>query len=171
MSAPVAAVTFADQSALSQVNTDPKLPEHVLTDSTSATPLAQRLPLRILVAEDDPLNFKLIRIVLGGLGYNPDLARSGLEVLAALRRQIYDVVLMDMRMPEMDGIEATRCIRQQWPAERCPRILALTAGVSAKERQACLEAGVDEFLVKPAARAPLAAALERCRPIAERALV
>jgi CheY-like chemotaxis protein len=133
----------------------------------SADPgMAQRLPLRILVAEDNPTNVKLIKIVLGGLGYRPDIAANGLEVLAALRRQTYDLVLMDVRMPELDGIETTRCICQEWPAERRPRIVALTAGAMPEERQACLEAGVDEFLTKPAVRAELLKALERCPPVA-----
>ncbi|HEY3809273.1 MAG TPA: response regulator, partial [Steroidobacteraceae bacterium] len=133
----------------------------------SADPgMAQRLPLRILVAEDNPTNVKLIKIVLGGLGYRPDIAGNGLEVLAALRRQAYDLVLMDVRMPELDGIETTRCICQEWPAERRPRIVALTAGAMPEERQACLEAGVDEFLTKPAVRAELLKALERCPPVA-----
>jgi CheY-like chemotaxis protein len=129
--------------------------------------MAQRLPLRILVAEDNPTNVKLIKIVLGGLGYRPDIAGNGLEVLAALRRQPYDLVLMDVRMPELDGIETTRCICQEWPAGRRPRIVALTAGAMPEEREACLEAGVDEFLTKPATRAELLKALERCRPVAQ----
>ncbi len=136
--------------------------------ATAAAPLAQmaqRLPLRILVAEDNPTNVKLIKIVLGGLGYRPDVAGNGLEVLAALRRQPYDVVLMDVRMPELDGIETTRCIHDEWRHGARPRIVALTAGVMPEERKACLDAGVDEFLVKPAVRAQLIEALERCHPV------
>jgi CheY-like chemotaxis protein len=126
--------------------------------------MATRLPLRILVAEDNPVNVKLIRIVLGGLGYQPDVVGNGREVTAALRRQRYDVVLMDLCMPEMDGIEATRQIVREWPASLRPRIIALTAGVTPCEREACLEAGVDELLIKPAVRAQLLEVLERCRP-------
>lgn len=140
----------------------------VAVSSAPAAPapdMAVRLPLRILLAEDNPTNVKLMKIVLGGLGYRPDVAGNGLEVLAALRRHQYDLVLMDVRMPEMDGIEATRCICQEWHAERRPRIVALTAGVMPEERQACMNAGVDEFLVKPAVRAQLVQALERCRSI------
>lgn len=127
--------------------------------------MAQRLPLRILVAEDNPTNVKLIKIVLGGLGYHPDVAGNGLEVLTALRRQPYDVVLMDVHMPELDGIETTRRIRDQWRQGQRPRIVALTAGVMPEERKACQDAGVDEFLVKPAVRAQLIEVLERCRPL------
>jgi signal transduction histidine kinase/CheY-like chemotaxis protein len=126
--------------------------------------LAQRLPLRILVAEDNPVNVKLITIILNRMGYRADIAGNGLEVIAALRRQPYDVVLMDVRMPEMDGIEATRQIHREWPSGRRPRIIALTAGVMPEERQACLEAGIDEFLHKPVVPEHLVQALERCRP-------
>jgi CheY-like chemotaxis protein len=133
--------------------------------AASLAGMAQRLPLRILVAEDNPTNVKLIKMVLGGLGYRPDIAGNGLEVLAALRRQPYDVVLMDVRMPELDGIETTRCIRDEWRNGQRPRIVALTAGVMPEERKACLDAGVDEFLVKPAVRASLIEALERCCPL------
>jgi CheY-like chemotaxis protein len=131
--------------------------------------MAQSWPQRILVAEDNSTNVKLMKLVLGGLGYSPDFADNGLAVLEALRRQSYDVVLMDVRMPQMDGIEATRRIRQEWPAAERPRIVALTAGVMPEERRACLEAGVDEFLVKPAVRSELLEALLRCQPLAARA--
>ncbi|HEY6451968.1 MAG TPA: response regulator [Steroidobacteraceae bacterium] len=126
--------------------------------------LAQRLPLRILVAEDNPLNVKLITMVMAGLGYRPDIAADGLEVIAALRRQPYDVVLMDVRMPRMDGIEAARRICREWPRGRRPRLIALTAGVTPEERQACLDAGMEECLSKPVARARLAQLLQRFGP-------
>jgi CheY-like chemotaxis protein len=124
--------------------------------------MAQRVPLRILVAEDNPVNVKLITIVLGRLGYRPDIAGNGLEVLAALQRQRYDVVLMDVQMPEMDGIEATRRICAEWTNGDRPRIIALTAGVLAEQRQACLDAGIDEFLDKPIVLNRLVQALNRC---------
>ena len=127
--------------------------------------MALRWPLRILVAEDNPTNLKLMKLVLEGLGYSPDFAVNGVEVLAALRRQPYDLVLMDVRMPEMDGIEATRRIRKEWSDGERPRIVALTAGVLPEERRVCLEAGVDEFMVKPAVRSELLDALRRCQPL------
>jgi CheY-like chemotaxis protein len=142
------------------------------TRSVSATPatvlpadLAQRLPLRILVAEDNPLNVMLITFIMERLGYRVDVAGNGLEVIAALQRQPYDVVLMDVQMPEMDGIEATRQIYLRWRAGQRPRIIALTAGVMPEERQACLDAGIEEFLSKPMEPAQLVQALERCRRI------
>jgi CheY-like chemotaxis protein len=143
---------------------DPQHPSTIVAELQNLAEMAQRLPLRILVAEDNPINIKLIKIVLGGLGYQPDMAGNGLEVLSALRRQRYDIVLMDVRMPEMDGIEATRRICQEWQPGQRPRIVALTAGVMPEERQACMDAGADDFLLKPAVRAQLIQALERCRP-------
>jgi signal transduction histidine kinase/HPt (histidine-containing phosphotransfer) domain-containing protein len=145
-----------------------KLFDRRVTLTVEATPpavlpgdLAHRLPLRILVAEDNAVNVKLITIILGRLGYRPDVAGNGLEAIAALRRQPYDVVLMDVQMPQMDGVEATRLICQEWPNDRRPRIIALTAGVTPQERQACLDAGMEEFLDKPIVPMQLVQALER----------
>jgi signal transduction histidine kinase len=134
------------------------------TSGTALPPdLAKQRPLRILVAEDNPINVKLILILLQRMGYRPDVAGDGLEALAALRRQRYDVVLMDVRMPQMDGIEATRQIYREWPSGQRPQIIVLTAGVLSDERQACLDAGVSEFLSKPIVPAELVKALEKCR--------
>jgi PAS domain S-box-containing protein len=124
--------------------------------------LADRVPLRILVAEDNAVNVRLISIMLNRLGYRADVAGNGIEALAALHRQTYDVVLMDVQMPEMDGIEATRQICREWPKGQRPRIIALTAGVMPEERQAAIEAGLDGFLQKPIMPAELVAALEGC---------
>ncbi len=133
-----------------------------LAPSVATADSAPRQSLRILVAEDNALNVKVIRIVLEQLGYRCDVAGNGLEVIAALRRQPYDVVLMDVRMPEMDGIEATRRIFKEWDDAQRPRIIALTAGVMPHERQACLDAGIEEFLNKPLRRDELLQALARC---------
>jgi signal transduction histidine kinase len=152
-----------------------KIFERKTTQKIAVTPgptlppdLAQRHPLRILVAEDNPINVKLIMIILQRLGYRPDVAADGHEVLAALRRQRYDVVLMDVRMPQMDGIEATRQIYREWPAAQRPQIIVLTAGVMPEERQTCMDAGVSEFLSKPIVPAALVKALERLRRIEDR---
>ena len=127
--------------------------------------MAVRHPLRILVAEDNPVNVKLISIIMRRLGYRIDVAGNGLEVIAALRRQPYDVILMDVQMPEMDGIEATRRIVREWHSPKRPRIIALTAGVMPQERQECLDAGIEEFLTKPIVLGQLIDALARCTPI------
>ena len=124
--------------------------------------LGETHPLRILVAEDNAVNLKLVAILLSRMGYRADFAANGIEALQALERQAYDVILMDVQMPEMDGIEATRRIVSDWGAWR-PRIIALTAGVLPEERRSCLDAGMDEFLNKPVVPVALAEALTRCR--------
>ena len=137
-------------------------------DKRSVLPagLAQQHPLRILVAEDNAVNVKLITILLGRMGYRADVAGNGREAIEAVQRQTYDVILMDVQMPEMDGIEATRYINAEWTNGHRPRIVALTAGVMQEERQACLDAGMDEFLNKPVVPEQLVAALERCKRLA-----
>jgi signal transduction histidine kinase/CheY-like chemotaxis protein len=123
--------------------------------------LAQRVPLRILVAEDNAINQKLALLMLDKMGYRADLAANGLEVLEALERQPYDLVLMDVQMPEMDGMDAARRISEQWPPDHRPRIVAMTANVTEEDRQRCLAAGMDDFVAKPMRMAELHAALER----------
>jgi signal transduction histidine kinase/CheY-like chemotaxis protein len=115
--------------------------------------------LRILVAEDYPVNRQVILGLLQHLGYRADLAANGLEVLEALKRQPYDLVLMDVQMPEMDGLEATRRIRRLLPAGRQPRIVAMTAHAMAGDRERCLEGGMDGYLSKPVQISELAAVL------------
>jgi CheY-like chemotaxis protein/HPt (histidine-containing phosphotransfer) domain-containing protein len=128
------------------------------------TQLAQRVPLRILLAEDNAVNQKLALQLLRKMGYRADVAANGLEVLDALRRQAYDVVLMDMQMPEMDGLEASRRICQEWTAAQRPRLIAMTANTMQGDREACLEAGMDDYVGKPIRVDELQAALERCGP-------
>jgi signal transduction histidine kinase/CheY-like chemotaxis protein/ligand-binding sensor domain-containing protein len=106
-------------------------------------------PLRILVAEDNVINQKVTLLMLERLGYAADVAADGEETLAALRRQRYDVIFMDVQMPGMDGLEATRHIRDEWPVEERPRIIAVTASALQEDREACLSAGMDDFLSKP----------------------
>jgi signal transduction histidine kinase/CheY-like chemotaxis protein len=120
-------------------------------------------PLRILVAEDNVVNQKVALLLLQRLGYAADLAADGEETLAALRRQRYDVILMDVQMPGMDGLEATRRIRDEWPAAERPRIIAVTANALREDREACLSAGMDDYLSKPVLLEDLRAAL--CRGV------
>ncbi len=124
--------------------------------------LGQRFPLRILLAEDMAVNQKLMTTMLGRMGYRADVAANGLEVLDALRRQRYDVVLMDVQMPEMDGLEASRCIHREWSGVERPRIVALTANALKEDRAACVAAGMDEYLSKPVQVDDLQEALRRC---------
>ena len=128
--------------------------------------MGRRMPLRILVADDNVINQKVARLLLENLGYRADLAANGLEVLEALERQPYDVVLMDVQMPELDGLETTRRIGRQFPPERRPRIIAVTAGAMRRDREKCLEAGMDDYISKPVQEEELRAALERAGGLA-----
>ena len=111
--------------------------------------LGARHPLRILLAEDNPVNQKLALRVLERMGYNADLAVDGLAAIAAVEGNVYDVVLMDVQMPELDGLEATRRIRTRWPGVSGPRIVAMTANAMEGDREMCLAAGMDDYLSKP----------------------
>jgi CheY-like chemotaxis protein/HPt (histidine-containing phosphotransfer) domain-containing protein len=122
--------------------------------------MGARLPLRILLAEDNPTNRELALLMLGRLGYSADLATNGAEAVEAVAQNVYDLVLMDVQMPELDGIEATRRIRSELGAAG-PRIAAMTAHALPGDREACLAAGMDDYLVKPMGISDLVAALER----------
>jgi GAF domain-containing protein/DNA-binding response OmpR family regulator len=111
--------------------------------------LATRHPLRILLAEDNVVNQKLALRLLQQMGYRADLASNGIEAVESVGRQSYDVVLMDVQMPEMDGLEATRRITARWPEGKRPRIVAMTANAMQGDREACLAAGMDDYVVKP----------------------
>jgi CheY-like chemotaxis protein len=111
--------------------------------------LAARHPLRILLAEDNVVNQKLAMRLLQQMGYRADLASNGLEAIESVRRQDYDVLLMDVQMPEMDGLEAARRITAAAPAGARPRIVAMTANAMQGDREACLAAGMDDYLTKP----------------------
>jgi CheY-like chemotaxis protein len=122
--------------------------------------LGVRLPLRILLAEDNVVNQKVALRILGKLGYQADVAASGQEAVEALHRQPYDVVLMDVQMPHLDGMAATRLIRATLPPDRQPVIIAMTAAALQEDRQACLDAGMNGFVAKPIRLEQLTAALE-----------
>ena len=120
-----------------------------------------RRPMRILVAEDNPTNQRLAALILERIGYRADMVGNGVEVIDALARQRYDVVLMDVQMPEMDGLEATRRIHQQWPGADRPHVIAVTANALPEERASCLTAGMDDYVSKPIRVDELVDALER----------
>jgi len=111
--------------------------------------LGVRIPLRTLVVEDSGSNRKVALLLLSRLGYRADVAANGIEGLEAIQRQDYDLVLMDVQMPEMDGLEATRKIRKLIPGERQPWIIALTANVTPQDRAGCTAAGMNDYLSKP----------------------
>jgi CheY-like chemotaxis protein len=104
-------------------------------------------PIHILVAEDNTVNQKLVVRLLERMGYRADVVANGLEVLEALQRQRYDVIFMDVQMPEKDGLEAARIIHRDWPAEQRPRIVAMTANAMQGDREECLAAGMHDYLI------------------------
>ena len=129
--------------------------------------MGERLPLRILLAEDNPVNQQVALHLLQRMGYRADVAGNGLEVLEALQRQPYDVVFMDVQMPEMDGLEASRQIRQassdldgDTQSQR-PRIIAMTANAMVGDREMCIEAGMDDYISKPIRIEELVEALKK----------
>jgi CheY-like chemotaxis protein len=111
--------------------------------------LASQQPMRILVAEDNAINQKVLLHILKRFGYEADAVGNGRIALEFLERQSYDLVIMDMQMPEMDGLEATRIFRRRVPKSEPPYILALTASALMEDYQACMEAGMHAFLSKP----------------------
>jgi CheY-like chemotaxis protein len=115
--------------------------------------------LNILIAEDNPVNQKVAQLMLQRLGHRADLAANGQEVLRAMENRAYDLVLMDIQMPEMDGIEATKHIRCRW--QQGPKIIAITSFDPEFCREQCFSAGVDDFINKPIRMNELDAAIDR----------
>jgi signal transduction histidine kinase/DNA-binding response OmpR family regulator len=145
----------------------PFITRHSLAAGRASTEPASRPvttePLRILLAEDNAVNQLVAVEMLRHLGHRADLAENGQQVLAALERRTYDVVLLDVQMPELDGLEAARRIRRRWPQGSGPRLVAMTANVLEGDRQECLAAGMDDYVGKPVRPGELEAALARCR--------
>jgi signal transduction histidine kinase/CheY-like chemotaxis protein/ligand-binding sensor domain-containing protein len=123
--------------------------------------LAENLPLRILIAEDNVINQKVAVKILERMGYKPDLAGNGLEVLNSLLIKNYDLIFMDIQMPEMDGLEATRQIRNKYRDKKMPAIIAMTANATAEDREICIASGMDDYLSKPFSPDELIKVMER----------
>ncbi len=117
--------------------------------------------MRILLAEDNVVNQRVAAVILGRFGYRVDIVGNGEEALSAVRRQSYDLVLMDVQMPEMDGLEATQRICLEFPKDARPEIVAMTANARPQDVQECLAAGMDGVLTKPVSVDELRALLER----------
>ncbi len=131
------------------------------TNSAFIRRVADEFPLDILLAEDNAVNQKVALRFLDRLGYRADAVGNGLEVLTTLENRFYDLVLMDLQMPEMDGLEASRQIRQRFPADRQPKIVALTANAMQGDRELCLQAGMDDYISKPVKLHEIEAAIRR----------
>jgi len=140
------------------------------TSADAVPPVARdvgsTLPLRILLAEDNAINQKVALRLLERLGYAADVVGDGRQALARLDHAAYDVILMDVQMPEMDGLEASRAICARWAASERPCIIAMTAEAMQGDRDKCLAAGMDDYIVKPVTLDRLAVALAKCRPLA-----
>jgi PAS domain S-box-containing protein len=111
--------------------------------------LAEKFPVRILIAEDNKINQKLVQNIFEGLGYKPDIVQNGLQVIEKLRNEIYDIIFMDVQMPEMDGMDATRFILNKMSLEKRPVIIAMTAFALEGDKEKCIEAGMNDYISKP----------------------
>ncbi len=123
--------------------------------------LGERMPLHILLAEDNPINQIVASSILDDMAYKADLVENGRQAIEALKKKTYDVVFMDMQMPEMDGLEATRRIRATLPSEHQPIIIAMTANAMESDRQECMDAGMNDYISKPVLPEAVDAALQR----------
>jgi CheY-like chemotaxis protein len=124
-----------------------------------------KFPLRILLAEDNLVNQKVAIHMLKRIGYQADVAVNGLEVIELLHKTHYDVILMDLQMPKMGGLEATRRILAEFPPHRCPTIIAMTANALEDDKQACFAAGMRDYVTKPVKVEQLSQALSQCQPL------
>jgi CheY-like chemotaxis protein len=123
--------------------------------------IGEEIPLEVLLAEDNTVNQKVALRFLERLGYRADAVANGLEAVTTLENRRYDLVLMDLQMPEMDGLEATRQIRRRLPADRQPKIIALTANAMQSDRELCVAAGMDDYISKPVKMHEIAAVIRR----------
>jgi PAS domain S-box-containing protein len=153
---------FEIQNAETSIEFSPSGSFSPLAESANRSPNnIQTRPLHILLAEDNATNQQVLQLLLQHLGYQADLAGNGLEVLEALQRQYYDIILMDVQMPEMDGLEATQKIRTQLPPNTQPFIIALTANAMHGDREVCLAAGMNDYISKPVRLEELGRAIHR----------
>jgi PAS domain S-box-containing protein len=160
-----AAGAAQDPAATTPPQAQPTLPPPEVAPAGHLPPklktLGQRHPLRILLVEDNIVNQKVALRFLERLGYKADVATNGVEALEVMERASYEVVLMDVQMPEMDGIAATQHIRARWSIQQQPYIIAMTARALQGDREKCLMAGMDDYISKPVHIEHLAAALEK----------
>jgi CheY-like chemotaxis protein len=166
LSKPVKAAQLlkALESIFQEASETPAQPVPVVVQSEAMPTLGERLPLRILLAEDNLVNQKVALQTLKKMGYRADIANNGLEVLEALKHKTYDLIFMDVQMPEMDGFQTTQAIHQKWSAVHDyprPWIIAMTANAMQGDREACLQIGMDDYVSKPIKMQDLQTILER----------
>ena len=149
-------------NSLQKALIDPTRPSKPLVQKHFDSGMGTRHPLRILLTEDNAVNQKVALRILERLGYRADVAGNGIEALEALQRQTYDVILMDIQMPEMDGVEATMTIQEDWPPEIRPRVVAMTAHALKGDREKYLACGMEDYISKPIRIEKLVEVLEQC---------
>ncbi len=149
-------VRAADEAGLRHPTNKIKPP----AQPSEQTSLEAAEPLRILLAEDNPINQKVAEMMLQEIGYSADTVSNGLEALEAVAQESYDVILMDVQMPEMDGLMATEELLKRYPKKTRPRIIGMTAHAMVGDRERCLKAGMDEYLTKPVRPGVLRAVLQ-----------
>jgi CheY-like chemotaxis protein len=129
------------------------------TSISLSTKFAEKYPLNILIAEDNPVNQTVLNMILKKLGYNATIASNGAKAIAALKEKKYELVLMDVQMPEMDGLEATTVIRTNLDYQ--PIVIAVTANAMQEDRELCVQAGMDDYISKPIQMDKLITLLEK----------
>jgi CheY-like chemotaxis protein/nitrogen-specific signal transduction histidine kinase len=152
----------SDQSLANSLSTRIEIPK---LKSLNHDFFQAAFPLRILLAEDNLVNQKVAIHMLKKIGYHADIVMNGLEAIDRLQDHDYDVILMDLQMPKMDGMEATRRILAEFPGHRCPTIIAMTANALEGDKQECLDAGMHDYITKPVKIEQLAHALSQCQPL------
>ena len=139
-----------------QLQIEKKSPLHSSFDAG----LAMRFPMRLLLADDNPINQRVGLNILQKLGYRADVAQNGMEVIKALESRAYDLLLLDVQMPEMDGFETAKMILQRWPEGKRPKIIAMTGNALMGDRERCLASGMDDYMAKPVRMGELQSLLE-----------
>ena len=162
LSKPARRMALADALVAALAVVRPVQRQATAADSQFDDAMSQRMPMRILLAEDNEVNRRVALLMLKAFGYHADVAGNGIEAITALQRQPYDLVLMDIQMPEMDGLEATRRIVRQFHGADRPRVVAMSANAMREDMDLAMQAGVDDYVVKPISVPALRAALEKC---------
>lgn len=152
---------FSQRQPLSSLRRPVPPSEEIAAMSEPSISSSRLSSLQILLVEDNQLNQQLVLLLLQSLGHRADLAANGIDALDAVAQQRYDLILMDIQMPEMDGLEATRAICEIYPVLERPYIIAITANTMQGDREQCLAAGMDDYMTKPIQIAELQGALER----------